>query len=468
MGFILGAGCAMDKGISGLVRLPNLSIIECMFDHSRVDVAAVRGWTTALASAKTTHDDAERIDEIRALEEVVCAAQSRQARLAAEFDRSQRAAQAERGMPAAQQGRGIAEQIALARRESPHRGRQHLGLAKILDTELPNTAAAFAGGGITEWRAMTIARETACLGLEDRRTVDRAIAGDAEALADYSDRVLLGELRKLVCRLDPASIAERRRRAEAERCVTVRPAPDTMAYLTVLLPVAQAVSAYAVLKASADSGAAAGDPRGRGQIMADTLVARVTGAPTVDGRPVVPVAINLVMTDVALLTGAHDSAHLDGYGAVPAGLARELVADNLDAGSKVWLRRLYTSPETGELVAMDSSARLFRGGLRTIVQLRDQFCRTPWCNAPIRHGDHAVAVADGGETSAAGGQGLCAGCNYAKEAVGWRARPRPGPAHTVETETPTGHTYRSTAPPLVRARIGAYQQVADGVWSRVA
>ncbi|HEY8296309.1 MAG TPA: hypothetical protein VIG41_13280, partial [Micrococcaceae bacterium] len=26
--------------------------------------------------------------------------------------------------------------------------------------------------------------------------------------------------------------------------------------------------------------------------------------------------------------------------------------------------------------------------------------------------------------------------------------PRPGPRHTVETRTPTGHTYRSTAPPL--------------------
>ena len=439
-----------------------------MFEHSGVDATAVHGWTAALASVAITANDAERIDEIRALEELVCAAQSRQARLAAEFDTSQRAVQAEHGTPAARRGRGIAEQVALARRESPHRGRQHLGLAKILATELPHTAATFATGGITEWRAMTIARETACLSLEDRTTVDRAIAGDPEALGEYSDRVLLGELRKLVCRLDPASVAERRRRAEADRCVSVRPAPDTMAYLTVLLPVAQAVAAYAALKADADSAVAAGDPRGRGQIMADTLVARVTGAPVVDGKPVVPVAINLVMTDHALLTGAHDSAHLDGYGPIPAGLARELVADHLDAGSKTWLRRLYTSPETGDLVAMDSTSRLFRGGLRTVVQLRDQFCRAPWCNAPIRHGDHAVSVVDGGTTSAAGGQGLCESCNYAKEAIGWQVRPQPGPAHTIETTTPTGHTYQSTAPPLVRPRRGAYQQVADGVWSLVA
>jgi hypothetical protein len=63
----------------------------------------------------------------------------------------------------------------------------------IFDAELPNTSAAFAAGRITESRATTIARETACLSLEDRRTVDRAIAGDLDALQDYSDRVLLGE-----------------------------------------------------------------------------------------------------------------------------------------------------------------------------------------------------------------------------------------------------------------------------------
>ena len=99
-----------------------------MFDHSGVDELATRGLPC---------DDAAMIDEIRALEELVCAAQARQARLSAAFDRSQRATAAERGVPLERQGRGIAEQIALARRESPHRGRQHLGLAKVLATELP-------------------------------------------------------------------------------------------------------------------------------------------------------------------------------------------------------------------------------------------------------------------------------------------------------------------------------------------
>ncbi|MGY2703814.1 hypothetical protein ACVW2K_003398 [Nocardioides sp. HB32] len=418
-------------------------MIEHMFESFRYCIES-------LDAAGMT--DAERVDVIRELEKLKCAAEAAQAELAAALG----------------EGRGAAAQVALARRESPHRGQQHLALARVLP-ELPHTRAAFRAGRITEWRATLIARETACLSLEDRRAVDRAIAGDAEAVESYSDRVVLGELRKLAARLDPASVAERRRRAESERCVTVRPAPDTMAYLTVLLPVAQAVACYAALTHEADTAVASGEPRSRGQLMADTLVARVTGAPLVDGRPVVPVTLGLVMTDAALLGGAPDTAHLPGHGPVPAELARSLVADHLDTGSRLWLRRLYASPDTGELVALDSHQRLFRGRLREFLDLRDQFCRTPWCNAPIRHRDHVVRAADAGTTTAAAGQGLCATCNYVKEAPGWRARPSPeARGHAVEITTPTGHTYTSHAPPLVALRAGAYRQVDDGVWTLVA
>src|SRR4051794_14231986 len=83
---------------------------------------------------------------------------------------------------AAHQGRGVAAQIALARRESHHRGQRHLGLATIVPTELPHTWSAWRGGRITEWKATLITRETACLSREDRAAVDAAVAGDAERL----------------------------------------------------------------------------------------------------------------------------------------------------------------------------------------------------------------------------------------------------------------------------------------------
>lgn len=96
---------------------------------------------------------------------------------------------------------------------------------------------------------------------------------------------------------------------------------------------------------------------------------------------------------------------------------------------------------------MDSRRRIFPRGLVDLLVARDQTCRTPWCDAPIRHIDHIVPAAGGGSTSAANGQGLCEACNYAKQALGWRARPGPGGAgEVVETWTPTGHRYTSRPP----------------------
>jgi len=56
-------------------------------------------------------------------------------------------------------------------------------------------------------------------------------------------------------------------------------------------------------------------------------------------------------------------------------------------------------------------------------------------------------VARGGSTTAANGQGLCEACNYAKESPGWRADVISTVPHRIEIIKPTGHVYRSTAPP---------------------
>ncbi len=136
-----------------------------------------------------------------------------------------------------------------------------------------------------------------------------------------------------------------------------------------------------------------------------------------------------------------------------AGAARTAGTDtgadgDTDKAFNVWLRRLYTAPGTGELTAMDSRARLFPPGLRRLIQARDDTCRTPYCDAPIRHIDHIIPWHHGGPTTQANGAGLCEACNHTKETPGWTAKPRPGTRHSIEIRTPTGHTYQSTAPPL--------------------
>jgi hypothetical protein len=57
---------------------------------------------------------------------------------------------------------------AVARRDCPARGGQHLGLAKALVHEMPHTLAALECGALSEWRATLIVRESACLDVEDR------------------------------------------------------------------------------------------------------------------------------------------------------------------------------------------------------------------------------------------------------------------------------------------------------------
>ena len=97
---------------------------------------------------------------------------------------------------------------------------------------------------------------------------------------------------------------------------------------------------------------------------------------------------------------------------------------------------------------MDSRARLFPPGLRRYLTARDDTCRTPYCDAPIRHLDHIIPWHRNGTTTRNNGAGLCEACNHTKELPGWTSRPRPGPRHTLDVTTPTGHTYHSTAPPL--------------------
>ena len=423
-------------------------MIERMFERAGEVTAVdeVRRVVTLLGRLGEGADDVERIDLLRGLEELKCVAEGAQARLTAAFDRSQRAAEAEAGVPTDRQGRAVAAQVALARRESPHRGRQHVGLALVLRDEMPCTREALTTGRITEWRAMLLARETACLSRADRAEVDRRLAGDPDVLESLGDGELVGRARDLANELDPRSLVERRRRAEADRRVTLRPAPDVMARLSALLPVRDGVAVWAVLSREADRLRSGGDERSRGQIMADTLVARVLQPAAEPGRTAASLMINVVVPDSVLLGDQDGAGWVEHYGPVPGDLLRQWIAANAEAGVEQWVSRLYASPSTGALVSMDSRARRFEGRLADYLRLRDRQCRTRYCGAPIRHLDHVQDHASGGSTSADNAQGLCEECNYTKLAPGWTARPRPGPRHTVETVTPTGHRYLSTAP----------------------
>ena len=289
-----------------------------------------------------------------------------------------------------------------------------------------------------------IVKESACLDVEDRRALDAELCADMSNLDGKGDKRITADAKAIAYRLDPQAVVDRAAKAETDRTVTIRPAPDTMTYVTALLPVAKGVGVYAALKGAADT---TFDERSRGQIMADALFERVTGR---SAEVADPVAVNVVIADETLLGADNSAAVVEGYGPIPAAVARGLVSAAVtDERSRATLRRLYRRPRTGALVAMESRSRCFPRGLAGVIGLRDQTCRTPYCDAPIRHRDHAQPRHRDGPTSAANGLGACECCNYVKEAAGWQvaAGDDENGVHTAEFVTPTGHHYHSTAPP---------------------
>ncbi len=392
-----------------------------------------------------TAGEADLIAQITALERLKSAAAAAQARAAAAFAAARQAAESAAGIPARRRGRGVAAEIALARRDSPARGNRHLGFGLALVHEMPHTLAALESGALSEWRATLIVRESACLDIEDRRTLDAELCAEPSRLTGLGDRRIAVEAKAIAYRLDPHAVLERAVRAEGERTVSLRPAPDCMTYLTALLPLAQGVSVYAALKRAADT---CGGGRGRGQAMADTLVELITGRTAATPTPI---AVNLVLTDETLLGRSPTPATVPGYGPIPAPVARQLInAAVSDRKSRATLRRLYRHPLSGALVAMESRSRLFPPGLARFIALRDHTCRTPYCDAPIRHTDHTTPASRGGPTSAHNGAGTCQACNYTKEAPGWTVATHTDAngTHTALFTTPTGAEHHSTAPPI--------------------
>jgi 5-methylcytosine-specific restriction endonuclease McrA len=245
----------------------------------------------------------------------------------------------------------------------------------------------------------------------------------------------------------------------------MRPAPDTMAYLTALLPAKEAVAVFKALHDAAATARAVGDERSSDQVKADTLVQRVTGQAS---AAAVPLEIGVVITDTSLIGAPdhgsdHTAAHLEGYGPIPAADVRRWLNEPASRGAAVWVRRLFTDPVTDLVTTVDPKRRRFPCAIRDLVVARDQWCRTPWCGAPIRHTDHAKRWAGGGETTPDNAQGLCERCNHAKEAVGWATASYADPLGqtVVVTRTPTGAIHRSVAPPALPGWVGRPRELPD-------
>jgi hypothetical protein len=435
------------------------------------------------------------LDAVATAEQVLSLAEAAQMRASVAFRRERIAEELSAGTPRREAGRGVGHELALARHISPARAGNQLALDSVIVETLPQTMGLLSHGRISKWAAQEVAKAVICLEDEDRAIVD----GDlSEHLEEISPRQAGKLARGRADELDQQAALARNEREVADRHVSIRPVSDAMVRISAELPLVAGVSVFKALDDAASSARARGAGGTRGQLMADALIARTTGLEDIAD---VDVEIQLLMTDEALLADAPDAAWIEGH-PVPAAIARRLAlagsADDegppdggaADGGpadgeaaddppsarpgrsteqGRRFVRRLFTDPVTGQLRAADAARRRFTGPDRRFVEMADRTCRTPWCDAPIRHIDHVAPHAEGGETVVGNGAGRCESCNYLMQRPGWSARmtggspppsiePEPsdgpsagsGPGRDLEVTTPHGRTYSSSPPPIRR------------------
>jgi hypothetical protein len=409
------------------------------------------GQLAELATDPASDGGVELIDQIAVLERLRAGVAAAQHTAMVAFARTQVEAQTELiaagRLDPEKLGRGIADQIGLAAHVSPWHGTRRLEVARALATELPCVRGLLVAGRISERLAETVVAQTSHLDAERRRLVDKQLA--EAGLEEQGFRAAEATVKKHAYEIDPAGYTARGRTARADRRVTLRPAPDTMSVLSGLLPVEQGVACLAALRKHADSLIATGDSGGRSrdQILADTLVERLTGQAAAQD---VPVEVGIVVPlDLLLDPDSPASGEVVGHGPLPGPIVTDLLQRS---GGKQWWRRLFAHPGHGTLLGGDPAKERFEGFLAQLIDWRDHGrCRDPHCDAAIRHHDHIKQSRAGGPTSLANGRGVCARGNYAKEMPGWHTETihdgHGDQPHTVRTTTPTGHTYTSRAGP---------------------
>ncbi|MPZ00754.1 MAG: DUF222 domain-containing protein [Actinophytocola sp.] len=151
-----------------------------------------------------------------------------------------------------------------------------------------------------------------------------------------------------------------------------------------------------------------------------------------------------VTVPVTTLLGARDlPGDLEGYGPVPADIAREMAAD-----PKCTWRRLLTDPATGQLLEMGRHRYKPPAQLSDYVRARDQRCLVPGCNRLARRcdTDHSIEWQHLGTTDARLLVCLCRRHHRLKDRPGWSF------GDTLTITTPTGRKYRPRVPRIAEPK----------------
>ena len=173
---------------------------------------------------------------------------------------------------------------------------------------------------------------------------------------------------------------------------------------------------------------AAGDPSAVGAVVAGG------GSPVAGRSARRPISVHVTVPFTTLAGLSDEPGELEGYGPIPAHVARVLAAE----GVWTWLR---TDPATGQLLDLGGTRYRPSRALAEFITARDRTCRMPGCHRAARTADldHIVPFAAGGPTSRANLQALCETHHLIKHHGRWSAERHP--EGTTRWTSPTGHRY---------------------------
>ena len=378
------------------------------------------------------------------------------------------------------QERAIVSEVACVLTVSERSAGALLGQSHELTAALPLTLAALQAGSISWQHARIMVDETTSLDPAGAASMEAHFLAPEEP--DRAQQCPAGDLapsrfrhkaRTWRERHHTVSIEKRHAKSLLDRRLEYIPDRDGMAWLSTYLPADQAGGIWNGITAAARAHQGPDESRTITQIRADiaaTLLlsasgdlsatpsahdspdsgadrVRADGAPT--GGTVVsaglarvpsPSAQVLVTVPVFALMGLTDEpALLDGYGPIPASMARSLVADGASS-----FHRVLTDPRNGAPLEIGRSSYPVTAAIRRWLRLRDGKCPFPGCSNQSldNEADHLLAWADGGTTGISNLGQPCPKHHRLKHTSGWT----PGPAtkdHPPGWISPSGRQYKS-------------------------
>ncbi|SMH50606.1 protein of unknown function [Rathayibacter oskolensis] len=355
--------------------------------------------------------------------------------------------------------RSIRAEFAVALGVSERVAARELEHAELLVEHLPLTREALAAARLRWEAGQAICAIAATLPAHARAEFDARAAELATAMTPTQLRRALLTLRE---ELHDRPLTERHALAREHRTVWLTPGLDGMSTICATLPAAAAVGAYGrvdrIARALREAADGTGDQRTLAQLRADALTellcdGEIAGTTPPDGtdRPA-PTFVRGIRSEVRLTVPAttaagldETTAHLDGYGPIPADVARELAA------SATAFHRVLTDPDTGTVVSVGRTQRVPPREMRIHLQLRDQTCRFPGCTRPASsaEADHTLEWRNGGDTALDNLASLCTAHHHVRHGDRWTYALRPD--GTAEWTTPTGRSH-TTHPPALPGR----------------